>query len=139
MIRDAKTEDLEFVNIMLQEAFGQPHINEEGLLVHSSRKYMIYEENGNNIGCLSYVITLDVGELEYVYVDYRHRRKGIASKLLKRALEIMKKDCNSILLEVRESNKAAIELYKKHGFKEFSRREKYYVTEDGIMMGFREE
>ena len=41
---------------------------------------------------------------------------------------------DNITLEVRESNKEAINFYLKNGFKEVTRRKNYYKEEDGILM-----
>ena len=38
------------------------------------------------------------------------------------------------MLEVNEHNKEAINLYKKNGFVEINRREKYYGNDDALIM-----
>ena len=66
-----------------------------------------------------------------------HRRKGIGEKLIKRILlEAKERGCKNIVLSVRESNKAAINLYTKFGFAEVGRRKKYYrlPIEDALTM-----
>ena len=48
---------------------------------------------------------------------------------------ISNSDINTITLEVRVSNKVAIALYEKYGFKKISVREKYYENvEDAYVM-----
>ena len=49
-------------------------------------------------------------------------------------LDICNNECDNITLEVKESNKSAINFYLKNGFIEVARREKYYQDEDGILM-----
>ncbi len=63
------------------------------------------------------------------------RRRGVARALLLRCLEGFE---GSVFLEVRASNKAAIEFYKCHKFQEVSRRAEYYEipTESAIVMKF---
>ena len=63
-------------------------------------------------------------------VDPEFRRQGIATKLLGRI------DSKYVFLEVRESNKLAQNLYRKLGFGEIGRREKYYDNpeESAIVM-----
>jgi len=65
------------------------------------------------------------------------RRQGIARKLLSHTLlHAMKEGAGSSFLEVRESNLAAQEMYRKFGFEEAGRRKRYYKDnyEDAILM-----
>lgn len=65
------------------------------------------------------------------------RRQGIARKLLSHTLlNAMKEGARSSFLEVRESNLAAQEMYRKFGFEEAGRRKRYYKdnNEDAILM-----
>jgi ribosomal-protein-alanine N-acetyltransferase len=48
--------------------------------------------------------------------------------------ESANKQSSVILLEVRQSNNAAINLYKSFGFKEIGVRKKYYKDEDALML-----
>lgn len=76
-------------------------------------------------------------ELANFAVSPDYRSKGIGEKLMKRILlEAKEKGCKSIVLSVRESNKAGINLYTKFGFVEVGRRKKYYrlPTEDALAM-----
>ena len=62
-----------------------------------------------------------------------HRRRGIGERLL-RELETLFREKGAVesRLEVRENNAAAIELYKKIGYKRIGRLEKYYGDDHGI-------
>src|SRR5215207_4678053 len=65
------------------------------------------------------------------------RRQGIARKLLSHTLlHALKEGARSSFLEVRESNLAAQEMYRKFGFEEAERRKRYYRDndEDAILM-----
>lgn len=78
-------------------------------------------------------------ELHVVNVATRaeFRRHGAASALLARALEQAARDrARLVLLEVRRSNRAAIGLYRAHGFSTLSVRRGYYGdnAEDAIEM-----
>jgi ribosomal-protein-alanine N-acetyltransferase len=67
-----------------------------------------------------------------------HRRKGIGSGLINASLDYWRKLALDIIyLEVRESNKAALRLYERFGFRMISRRPKYYRNpkEDAYVMG----
>jgi len=57
----------------------------------------------------------------------KKRRAGIGTSLLTHAVELSRQQgANRMFLEVASGNKAAISLYKKHGFEEISRRVGYY-------------
>lgn len=74
-----------------------------------------------------HILTIDVAP------DYR--RKGIAQKLLQEIETIIKeKGISECRLEVRENNKAALNLYQKLGYTKIGRLEKYYGTAHGLYL-----
>lgn len=83
------------------------------------------------------LITVDEGQITNIAVHPDHRRKGYGAAIT-RALLRHAKDAKlgSVSLEVRASNTAAIELYKKAGFSEAGRRKGFYAkpTEDALVM-----
>ena len=81
-------------------------------------------------GYLMVLDSIDVYEILAIATVEEYRNKGIAQELLNK---IKTKD---IFLEVRESNKKAINFYKKNNFKQISIRKGYYSdpTEDAIIM-----
>ena len=81
-------------------------------------------------GYLIVLDSIDVYEILAIATIEEYRNKGIAQELLNK---IKTKD---IFLEVRESNKKAINFYKKNNFKQISIRKGYYSdpTEDAIIM-----
>jgi len=96
--------------------------------------------NEHIIGYVCLRTIVDVTHLLNIAVLPRFRRHGIGSGLLERAIEELK--CSQhgsrfLTLEVRESNLAAINLYKKFGFGVIGRRKGYYHSpnEDAILMG----
>lgn len=92
-----------------------------------------FEEGNNTIGFAVLMDSFDVIELVRVAVLKEYRNKGIACKIIEEATREISKN---IILEVREKNEPAINLYKKIGFKEISRRKSYYkdTGEDAIIM-----
>lgn len=79
----------------------------------------------------------DEAELYQIAVAEPYRRRGIGDALIKEAVSYCRQnDVLSIYLEVRKSNRPAIELYKKHGFKSEGRRKNYYSSpvEDAVVM-----
>ena len=97
-------------------------------------KYYGYVDNDSIVGFLSFDFIYDRAEINYIFVEEKYRKKGIATKLLNHMLDICNNECKNITLEVKESNKSAIKFYLKNGFIEVARREKYYQDEDGILM-----
>ena len=93
-------------------------------------KFLMYEED-KVLGYLYYSDIYERIEINQIEVDESHRNKKIGSKLLSYLIDNNKKD---ITLEVKETNDIAIKLYKKYGFKEVAKREKYYQGIDGILM-----
>ena len=81
-------------------------------------------------GYLMVLDSIDVYEILAIATIEEYRNKGIAQELLDK---IKTKD---IFLEVRKSNKKAINFYKKNNFKQISIRKGYYSdpTEDAIIM-----
>ena len=72
-----------------------------------------------------------------IAVEPNWRSRGIASWLLNRCLYLAnKKGATAAFLEVRPSNKAAISLYNKQGFRVIGRRPKYYTDtrEDALVL-----
>lgn len=84
------------------------------------------------IAFLTYSFMYDRAEIDYIYVDLKYRKNGIAQALFN---EMINNIGNvSISLEVNVNNEAAVEFYKKNGFKIVSKREKYYQGVDGYLM-----
>ncbi len=72
-----------------------------------------------------------------IAVSEYERGRGIGSALMQAMIDgATARGCELLLLEVRESNQAAISLYEKFGFQTIGRRKKYYSkpTEDAIQM-----
>lgn len=90
-------------------------------------KTIVYKDENIIKGILVYDEIYDRIEIDYILVLEEYRKQGIGSKLL----EYFDKD---ISLEVRESNKTAIEFYEKNGFKIVAKRNNYYNGEDGLLM-----
>ena len=81
----------------------------------------------------------DTGEILQIATYKDARRSGIADILMSSAFGFAKdNELGAVFLEVRESNTAAISLYKKHGASVVHRRESYYndPIEDALIMRF---
>ncbi|MEX1377093.1 MAG: ribosomal protein S18-alanine N-acetyltransferase [Eubacteriales bacterium] len=116
-----------------------------------SRKSFYSEINENNIahyivaekdnkivgyGGLWHIIT--EMHITNIAVDKQYRGMGIGESILSRLIEMAEIDelTEAMSLEVRRSNFAAQNLYRKHGFKVIGIREKYYEDnrEDAFIM-----
>jgi ribosomal-protein-alanine N-acetyltransferase len=89
------------------------------------------------IAIFSGQIVVDELQIDNLAVAETHRRKGIATILLAKALEAAReKGMNNAVLEVRANNFAALNLYKQHGFIIVGRRKDYYQNplEDALTM-----
>lgn len=96
--------------------------------------------NGRIVGYVCIRTILEITHILNLAVLPSFRRKGIGSMLLCDALQGLKlcrPDKESLTLEVRESNTAAIKLYEKFKFKIIGRRVGYYNKphEDAVIMG----
>ncbi len=94
------------------------------------------EVDGKAVGFISYSLPIDIADIEGLVVISSERNKGYGKMLLEYALDELKaKKVQKVLLEVRESNIPAINLYKSCGFNEISVRKKYYSDgENAIVM-----
>jgi len=94
-------------------------------------KYWIYEVENSIKGYLGIQFLEEEIEILGIGVNQGSRRKNIATELMDELIEYFEKsEYKKIILEVRESNTVAQRLYKKYGFKQISKRKKYYVDED---------
>jgi len=81
----------------------------------------------------------DEWEIENVVVPPENRRLGIGGELVRRVLQAAQDaGAAAVLLEVRESNAAARQLYERLGFAEAGRRPGYYrvPVEDALLLRF---
>ncbi len=98
---------------------------------------LIAEDAGEVRGYVWCRFVLDEGDIGNVAVKKEARRRGIAGELLRTLDRVCEERRIAVLmLEVRESNAAALALYEMNGFLSVGRRKKYYEkpTEDAILM-----
>ena len=101
-------------------------------------------DDGQKIGHCEILKVLETADVINIDVGLDYRRQGIGRELCERLIAFgIEQGMETLTLEVRKSNLAAQNLYKKLGFHEISIREKYYQTitadgslqfEDGIVM-----
>jgi len=127
MIRKLQIDDLEEANVLLSDFNCKLTEADFNKVFFNS---LVSVDDKIN-GIIIYNLFYDRIEIEYIIVPEEYRKKGIGSKLL---LELEKENIKNITLEVRESNKEAINFYKKNGYKIEAVRKNYYGNEDGYLM-----
>ena len=136
MIKKLTSADIDYIEQIFnleKEIFKSSAFNKSYLdtLIKGDNSFIyVYLIDDKVSGYLMILDSIDVYEILAIATVEEYRNKGIAQKLLDK---IKTKD---IFLEVRESNKIAINFYKKNKFKEISIRKNYYSkpTENAIIM-----
>lgn len=133
-IRPARPADLLDVHHIERRCFPQPwpfeafhrHLDAPAFLVATVDATTI----GYVVGDIGPGFPGPVGHIKDLAIHPDHRRQGIASQLLERALgRLADAGAVRVTLEVRASNEPAIALYRTAGFEPWRRRPGYY--EDG--------
>ncbi len=79
----------------------------------------VAQDRGENIGYCIASVDDRAGEIDSIFVQAQHRRTGIGSELLSRALQWLENQgCETIRVGIAEGNEAAAGFYKRFGFKE---------------------
>jgi ribosomal-protein-alanine N-acetyltransferase len=97
----------------------------------------VAELGGKVVGMIVVWLIVDEAHVATIATDPQYRRQGIGKRLLAHALQQLIDDgARSSFLEVRESNLAAQEMYRKFGYEVTGRRRRYYRDndEDAILM-----
>jgi ribosomal-protein-alanine N-acetyltransferase len=107
------------------------------LAMRSSRAYYIARVGRELVGYAGLMMTLDEGHVTTIAVDPRRHRAKIGSRLLLvLAREAIARGATALTLEVRMSNTAAQDMYRRFGFGPVGVRKNYYqeVNEDALVM-----
>lgn len=156
-IRPAMAVDLEQVTAIEQACFSDPWTAEAfaSALRLSHIRFLVAEETddpapGNGVpvvdgrggasrlvGYVLAMVVADEGEIADLAVAPSARRRGVGGELLDRvAADARQGGVRALYLEVRESNTAAIALYRSRGFGPVGRRRGYYrhPSEDALLL-----
>ncbi len=87
---------------------------------------LVAETDGEIAGFITGVFLFDNADIYSVATDEKFRKKGIGGKLLQAFFDMLPSEVETVGLEVRESNSAAISLYEKHGFESVGLRKNFY-------------
>lgn len=137
-IREAKREDIPSIVKIASESFTSPW-SEESIVREFDNTVSIFqvaEIDNEVVGFLILRVIQEEAEILSLAVKPDFRQKGIATELIRSAISRLKNSVKQCFLEVRVSNRAAIELYKKFNFKEIGIRKNYYrdPKEDAMVM-----
>ena len=139
-IRAAREDDVGEVARIEAASFSDPwSAGEFAVILASSHAiFLVACDADGRIG--GYVVTmavLDESEVLNIAVDPGLRGMSLGAMLLDSALqEAESRGSQATFLEVRESNAAALGLYRSRGFEEVSRRRRYYRSpvEDALVL-----
>lgn len=129
-----KDVDAKSLNKIENECFSAPW-SEESFLSAENTRFYVYFKNDIAVGYVGIYSVLDEGYISNIAVLKEHRKNGIASKLLSELIN-NEKALSFISLEVRVSNTAAINLYKKFDFLKEGERKAFYSNprEDALIL-----
>lgn len=140
IIDEMTFEDYERIKYNLQiefDEFWTPEILKKEL-ENPNSKYIVAFANDNIVGFAGITYNFDYVEIMNIAIRKDMRRKGIATKLMKKLLLLANEyNVSKVALEVDSNNISARALYNKLGFKEVGIRKKYYHgNSDAILMDF---
>ncbi len=132
-IRAMRLEDLPAVLEVEGKNYNYPW--SEGIfkdcIASSNYRCLICEEMDVIVGFSIVSIMAGEAHIMNICVDPAVQKQGVGSKLLEYMIDLAMPKADTIFLEVRPSNQAAISLYKKRGFNEIGIRKGYYPAENG--------
>ena len=138
LIRKSEPEDIATILQIERENFPDPWSVKSitDTLNQPSNLCLTGERAGEVIGYL-FATLIDKGEILAISVSKEMKRQGVGEALINELICVAaKRNIQSLILEVRESNQEAISFYEKMGFKKDGVRPGYYEwpKEDGILM-----
>jgi ribosomal-protein-alanine N-acetyltransferase len=138
VIRVMTMADLDDVIKVEQLCYSPPWKKEHFIHeIHSPVSFpFVLTINGLVAGYLCLMSLFEEAQIMNITVSSQYRGKGLAQMLIEFAVKTAaEKGAENLVLEVRESNVAAISLYKKNGFVRYFVRKKYYEgLEDAFLM-----
>jgi [ribosomal protein S18]-alanine N-acetyltransferase len=130
-IRAAKARDIDALVELESRVFATDRLSRRSLrrfLTSPSAAFMVAEAKGlAGTAIVLFRPGSTVARLYSIAVAPHMSGKGLASLLLKAVERVARRrGCDSIRLEVHETNHAAIARYRKQGYEEFGRHRRYY-------------
>ncbi|NHI93564.1 MAG: ribosomal-protein-alanine N-acetyltransferase [Candidatus Lokiarchaeota archaeon] len=138
-IRPAKKDDLEVLISIEKISFDHPYSDDlMKFIVHNRNAINLIAETENEIiGYVFAILKSDrEGHVISIAIKPNFRKKGVGSHLINEIIRILEDNkATKLVLEVRTTNKMAIEFYERIGFKITTKLNKYYDNnEDAYKM-----
>jgi ribosomal-protein-alanine N-acetyltransferase len=143
LVRPMAEADLEGVLAIADSLPTAPHWSQESYVavilsdVKPRRVGMVAEDEGGLAGFAVAGVMAPEADLESIAVKIGLQRQGIGRALLAGLVPALKRaGVTELNLEVRESNRAALEFYERTGFQKAGRRRGYYrgPDEDALLL-----
>ena len=145
-IQKMTLENVDDVHALEQDIFSVPW-SKHTFRASLARPNIVYfvaimstEEKDKVVGYCGYLQVFEEADITNVAVDMHYRNRGIAKKLIQHLIDYgTQQGITTFMLEVRDSNKAAIHLYETCGFSTIGMRKQYYEkpVEDAFIMQYR--
>ena len=141
LLRDMTEADLDAVLRIEREVHAHPWTpGNFSDALRSKYQCKIFESDGSMLGYAVLMLAVDESELLDIAIDAARQRQGWGQRLLDEMMALARHfGMRRMVLEVRASNRAAIALYRKAGFRDIGLRRDYYQAENGredaILMG----
>jgi len=129
VIRQMQYEDIDMVLDIEKKSFTSPwsRLMFFDELQNPRAHYIVAEMSGIIVAYAGLWVIMDEGHITNIAVDPSYRMLKIGSRLMEEIFELARKNrLRGLTLEVRESNAAAISMYKNFGFKIEGLRKNYY-------------
>lgn len=137
IIRAMTLQDLEPIDLIERASFKEPW-SPETFAAELAKPFARVDvaRDREVIGFCNYWLLADAASLLVIAIHPDHRRRGVASCLLRHFLaQASLAQCALATLEVRRGNEPAIALYRRHGFITSYVRKQYYADgEDALVM-----
>ena len=140
IIRKMTIDDIEQVIAIDRVSFSLPWPERSfrfDLTDNPASRCWVAEIDGKVVGIIVAWLIVDEVHVATIATHPDFRRRGVAKKLLAHTLQHLKEEgAQSSFLEVRASNVAAQEMYRKFGYEESGVRPRYYKDndEDALLM-----
>lgn len=138
MVRQAAFEDIlrlaEIEKICFSEPWSEAVFKE--FLERNDSVVLAAASEGTVVGYVTGAYILDRSDIYNIAVTAEYRRKSVGDALLRGFFDALPNGVKTVGLEVRESNLAAISLYKKNGFEAVGMRKNFYTLprENAVLM-----
>jgi ribosomal-protein-alanine acetyltransferase/2-amino-4-hydroxy-6-hydroxymethyldihydropteridine diphosphokinase len=131
-------EDIDQVFAIHQKAFGQTIWSRDALVNELNMNYAIYYvafKGSQILGFVGSWFVADEMQIHSLATDENHRGKKIAESLIAVCIDTaLENQVPRAILDVRESNIPAQNLYKKFGFKQVGIRKQYYPDKENALL-----